>query len=287
MINCPYFLHALSPLHAGTGQGVGLIDLPIARERTTEHPVVPGSSIKGALRDVARRQGARDAVIFGSAEGTASMVRVSDARALCFPVKSDRGTFAWVTSPFALLRYARDAGEVGFTADQIPDVATGEAVTREESAVLDGDRLTLDGVPYERSPSIDGVETILDALSTAVFPGGDPTNSAWRAFFSKRIVIVSDDTFTWLTQTATDVRAHIRIDPDTGTVEKGALWYAESLPPETILAGVLQVGALHKDQNLDEAFDLLKSIAASPFQVGGDATTGAGRVRLVIGGGAP
>ena len=26
-----YFLHALSPLHAGTGQGTGVIDLPIAR----------------------------------------------------------------------------------------------------------------------------------------------------------------------------------------------------------------------------------------------------------------
>ena len=29
------FLHALSPLHPGTGQGVGSIDLPIARERST------------------------------------------------------------------------------------------------------------------------------------------------------------------------------------------------------------------------------------------------------------
>src|SRR5690606_24616649 len=116
--------------------------------------------------------------------------------------------------------------------------------------------------------------------------GEDPTNSAWRSFFSERIVIVSDDAFTWLTQTATDVRAHVRIDDKTGTVAKGALWYAEMLPPETILAGIVQVSAIRKDQDPKGAFELLKSITASPLQVGGNTTTGAGRARLVVGGGA-
>ncbi len=45
------FTHALSPLHAGTGQGVGVIDLPIAREKATGLPFLPGSSVKGTLRD--------------------------------------------------------------------------------------------------------------------------------------------------------------------------------------------------------------------------------------------
>lgn len=288
MITCSYLLHALSPFHAGTGQGVGLIDLPIARERTTEHPIVPGSSIKGVLRDAARDKGADVNAIFGSTEGSASMVRVSDARTLAFPVKSDSGTFAWVTSPYALLRYARDGGEVGFTADQVPGVTDGQAVTgdaRDGSAVLDGNRVTLDGLPYERIAPSDGAKKVLVALASAVFPDKDATNRTWRAFFSKRIVIVADDAFTWLTQTATDVRAHVRID-ETGTVAKGDLWYSETLPPDTILAGIVQVGALRKDQDPQGAFDLLKNIAASPLQVGGDATTGAGRARLVIGGGA-
>lgn len=286
MITQPYLLHALSPLHAGTGQGVGLIDLPIARERTTEHPVVPGSSIKGVLRDAARTRAADVDAIFGSTEASASMVRVSDARTLAFPVKSDRGTFAWVTSPYALLRYARDGDDVGFTADQVPSVTDGSAVTSDESAVLDGSRITLDGLPYERVAASDGAKTVIGALADAVFPGEDPTNTTWRAFFSERMVIVSDDAFTWLTQTATDVRAHVRIDDTTGTVARGALWYAETLPPETILAGIVQVGALRKDQDPQVAFDLLRTIAASPLQVGGDATTGAGRARFVIGGGA-
>ena len=45
------FIHALTPLHPGSGQGVGAIDLPIHRERATNLPVLPGSSIKGCLRD--------------------------------------------------------------------------------------------------------------------------------------------------------------------------------------------------------------------------------------------
>jgi len=44
------FVHALSPLHAGIGQGAGVIDLPIAREKATGIPFLPGSSLKGALK---------------------------------------------------------------------------------------------------------------------------------------------------------------------------------------------------------------------------------------------
>ena len=50
-----YLIHALSPLHAGVGQGIGLVDLPIAREATTNHPLLPGSSVKGVLRAEAQR----------------------------------------------------------------------------------------------------------------------------------------------------------------------------------------------------------------------------------------
>lgn len=44
-----YFLHARSPLHAGTGQGTGVIDLPIAREKATGIPYLPSSSVKGTV----------------------------------------------------------------------------------------------------------------------------------------------------------------------------------------------------------------------------------------------
>ena len=58
------FLHALSPLHAGTGQGAGAIDLPVAREKATGLPYLPGSSLKGVLRD-ACKNGETRKKIFG------------------------------------------------------------------------------------------------------------------------------------------------------------------------------------------------------------------------------
>ena len=40
-----FHLHALSALHVGTGQGVGVVDLPIARAKATNLPLVPGSAL--------------------------------------------------------------------------------------------------------------------------------------------------------------------------------------------------------------------------------------------------
>jgi len=113
----PFLVHALSPLHAGTGHTPGIIDLPIARMKATGIPFLPGSSIKGVLRD-ARREGAKDEksinAVFGPAKfasddatGAAAIV-VGDARLLAMPVRSFKGTFAWVTSPlFGLIGNAK------------------------------------------------------------------------------------------------------------------------------------------------------------------------------------
>ena len=44
------FLYVETPLHAGTGRGLGAVDLPIQRDRTTGYPIIQASSVKGALR---------------------------------------------------------------------------------------------------------------------------------------------------------------------------------------------------------------------------------------------
>ena len=41
------FLYAISPVHMGAGQAIGVIDNPIQRERHTNHPSFAGSGIKG------------------------------------------------------------------------------------------------------------------------------------------------------------------------------------------------------------------------------------------------
>src|SRR6266566_2593985 len=111
------FVHALTPLHAGIGQGVGVIDLPIAREKATGLPFLPGSSLKGPLRSLCPANtrslvfGPESTNISGS-ENQASPAQFSDQRLLLLPIRSLAGTFAWVTSPYILQRFVRDMKEV-------------------------------------------------------------------------------------------------------------------------------------------------------------------------------
>lgn len=47
---CMLYVYVETPLHAGSGRGLGGVDLPIQRERVTGYPVVQASSLKGKLR---------------------------------------------------------------------------------------------------------------------------------------------------------------------------------------------------------------------------------------------
>lgn len=47
----PLFLICETPLHAGSGSDLGIVDLPIQRERHTSFPKIEASSLKGALRE--------------------------------------------------------------------------------------------------------------------------------------------------------------------------------------------------------------------------------------------
>jgi len=49
-IASPLFLVCETPLHAGSGDSLGVVDLPIQRERHTSFPKIESSSLKGAVR---------------------------------------------------------------------------------------------------------------------------------------------------------------------------------------------------------------------------------------------
>src|SRR5437016_7043468 len=125
------FVHSLSPLHAGTGQGAGVIDLPIAREKATGLPFLPGSSLKGTLRARCSVQECKqvfgpDTIEVQTDSNHASSAQFSDQRLLLLPIRSLAGTFAWVTSPYILHRLARDIedAEISPPTTSIPDVET-------------------------------------------------------------------------------------------------------------------------------------------------------------------
>ena len=277
------FLHALSPLHVGTGQGVGVIDLPVAREKPTGIPIVPGSSLKGVLRAAAPDN--MRVKVFGpetdQASAHAGSVQVGDLHLLFLPVRSLRGTFAWVTSPFLLQRFARDNGWVqnGLTLPQIPSVNQESTciVPNQPATVLTLDKSTvvLEDLDFQAQ-----TDATLAQWAASLAPLIFPNDATWQQHFRERICVVHDNVMSYLLDMALEVTARIRLDENTKTVARGALWYEEALPAESILYGVVVIAPVKA--TAQEVTQTLKQITQQPLQLGGDATVGRGLCRLTM-----
>ena len=280
-------IHALSPLHAGTGQGVGVIDLPIAREKATGIPFLPGSSIKGVLRDACPDD--KKVTVFGpdtaNASDHAGSAQFSDARLLLLPVRSLAGTFAWVTSPFLLRRFLRDLSDNKDLKPplNVPAPANDTVcyVSNAGCALLlqhqNQERVVLEDLLFERSLSAD-VGTWAGWLGAILFPNNAYNNAYWQDALKARLCVVSDDVLGFLLQTATEITARIQLDPATKTVKRGALWYEEALPAETVLTGLLIASPVKAEAA--EVFATVNNLTKTAIQFGGSATVGRGLCQL-------
>jgi CRISPR-associated protein Cmr4 len=271
----PFLLHALSPLHAGTGHASDIIDLPTARMKATRIPFLPGSSIKGVLRD-ARRAADREKTeaVFGPSDDPAAhagALVVGDARLLALPVRSFRGTFAWVTSPLLLTLAKRDIEEPSLT---IPTINGRGARLAQGTVCVHNDRLYLEDLDLVGAVAAEATAWA-QRLAPLAFPVDD--------IFTKRFAIIDDDTMAFLWETAMQVDARVRLDEGTRTVAKSGPWLEESLPPETLLIGLLAADrSRRRDVKMtpDEVLGFALS-GEEVHQLGGKATTGRGRCRIV------
>ena len=285
MIRRSFLVHALSPLHAGTGQGVDVIDLPIARMSSTGIPIVPGSSIKGVLRDASRLEPRDVQAVFGPdtsrASENAGALVVGDARLLALPVRSFFGTFAWVTSPLLLVLASRDLAADGGRIPSVPAIEDGGAMVADlaKCVVVRNNRVYLDDLdPKVRASS--EVAAWEDLLAGRLRSAG---NADDERIFRGRFVVVHDELMTYLWETATQVDARNRLT-DQGTVAAGALWYEESLPPETLLVGLIGAEESRmKDVEMRprEVLDGALS-GAEVLQLGGKSTVGRGICRFHV-----
>jgi len=292
VISEPFLLHALTPLHAGTGQSADIIDLPIARMRATGIPFVPGSSLKGVLRDACDvdNGGGLDRptveAVFGpptgEADRQAGAIVVGDARLLCLPVRSFRGTFAFVTSPLLLQLATRDLPGV----PAVPTVQGTQAVVPAGTRLCHADgqtrRVWFGDVDLEASEGDQAAGAWADWLAARLTGEGRPDLvDAIRG----RFAVVDDDTMTFLWETATQIDTRVAINDETRTVRDGALWIEESLPPETVLVGVVSADR-RRDGNVGSPTDVLELMfrglpESQNIQVGGKATVGRGVCRFL------
>ncbi|HDQ72522.1 MAG TPA: type III-B CRISPR module RAMP protein Cmr4 [Chloroflexi bacterium] len=290
------YLYVETPLHAGSGRGLGAVDLPVQRERVTGYPLVQASSVKGKLRAEAEAKvNASDKpkllAMFGPESGPgasdyAGAISPGDARLLLFPVRSLAGIFAWTTSVNVLARFLRDASIIGlsvpWTAPGIPDI--GQALVAPDNDLTAGGKVVLEEFAFAPQSS-DIVKAIAEWLAKEALPAASEYDY-WRQKLPRSLVVLPENDFRDFTLFATEVTTRVRLDNKTKTVESGALWTEECLPADTLLYAPLQATRSRKDGDQSSGRQILEfatGLNINRVQLGGDETVGRGMVCLRYG----
>ncbi len=275
-------LYSVSPVHAGSGQALSAIDLPIQRERHTQWPIVQASGVKGALREHFRRTSEDKALInfiFGlddvndkgeekqvkdsegnKIESVPGCLAVSDAKIFAFPMRSDVAPFVHVTCPAVLKRLKRDLEFVG------KQMELPAEVTDLNARVLKGDLKT-----DEQN------KLILEDVEVGLSDGKIELPSQLADEIQK-LVMVSDEVFQYCVTSCTDIQTQIKIKSKSGTADDGALRYEELLPADTVLYSVLyfQSSAFDSELKAQMIAEKVQNSISDFVQIGGDWTLGRG-----------
>ncbi|TWU17954.1 type III-B CRISPR module RAMP protein Cmr4 [Allorhodopirellula heiligendammensis] len=249
---------AETSVHPGGGQDAGFVDLPVAREKATDYPVIVGSSLKGAIKDAMRDVQLKNIdQIFGRQENAGQLI-VGDARLLLLPVRSLQGAYRWTTCSQLLNRFSRDAARTGVGGlGKIPRIGDGDCMC----TVATGKPVYLEERQFDSIGEVDG--SIIEMIR--------PLMPSVSDFLHERLVVLSDDDFAWFARYGLSVNARNQLDIETKTSKN--LWYEETLPPDSLFycilsdrgPGVKAVAAIESKLN-----------ESGYLQVGGNQTVGQG-----------
>lgn len=320
----PLFLIVETSLHAGSGSDLGIVDLPIQREKHTDYPKIEASGIKGAIREVFSTQpnlkalelgwnissiddaNYKEAVNLAFGPDTTNQSNLhggalgfTDARLLLFPVKSVSGVFGWITCPAVLERFKQDLSicQPSVTFDFPPP--TENQVPIGSDLIVNDNKIVLEEYTFEVQETED-CKNLAKWITENCLPSDD-VYTYWREKILKSLVMLNNDDFRDFVTLSTEVIARIKIDQETGTVKKGALWYEEYLPSDSILytlalttpifqekdndKGVFRLTDQEQTVNRDESekvMEFLEDGLPTIIQLGGNATIGKGIVRTKI-----
>ena len=254
-------------LHPGTGQAAGTIDLPVAREKITDYPVIVGSSLKGALLDAAKQHqkaGLTDIKterVFGS-PNQAGAIAVTDGRLLLLPIRSLNSHYKWVTCPYLLERYQRDCGLAGIQVETI-DFQPLKKLREAETAAAGEGRLYLEDSHF-KIVSTDLITPVAEAIAPLI------KHPSVKQRLPENLVIVNDNEFVFFARYALAVNARNLLDEQKISQN---LWYEETIPSDTLFYTLF----LARPGEKDSLYSLIKMFEQHPYlQVGGNETVGQG-----------
>ncbi|MCL1990457.1 MAG: type III-B CRISPR module RAMP protein Cmr4 [Defluviitaleaceae bacterium] len=318
-------LYGLTSSHVGTGDTLSYIDLPIQREKHTGFPKIEASSLKGSIRQTMtkeedkQRSSQESSTVTIGEEGEsekdlekyprtkrllgssdtgeqASAVAISDARILFFPVKSAKGVFAWVTCPMVMRRFQQDCQLLGFNTlagalngfDFSDENRSCQTLTSILKLHSDKDIVVLEEFDF-MPDQCEGFNKWVEAVAS-YFPKPFPNDSSKSLIecseFKKRVIMIPDADFEYFVKHSTEVNTRIRINSDTGVVdkEKGALFTEEYLPPESILYSLLFLTDERVKEGKMKVIDIESEMSCllheRLLQIGGNTTHGKGLFKI-------
>ena len=280
-------LYAISPVHAGAGSSMGVVDLPVQRERHTSWPHIQASGVKGSMRHHFEKfksvlaqpelENQLDQItekIFGSEnygddETLPGAVSVSDAKLLAFPIRSSKSPFVCITCPAVLKRLGNDLMLIGKSEEMsIPSVA-------EDEAIIINDNIEA------------GQKILLEDYEVKIIAGENLKISETAGKLLEKaetLLLVSDSIFNYGVENCMEIRTQIKIDDKTGTTVDGSLRYEELLPSDSLMYVILFYGATRDIKNTIQAEQLISymkdKVIKSHIQIGGDETLGCGLFQI-------
>lgn len=275
--------YAVTPCHAGNGSSLGVVDLPIERERHTNWPVVFSSGVKGALRAHVASSGKMDNDringLFGDSKATnAGTVSFSDLKLLAFPMRSDVAPFIWITCPAVLKRLQRDIEFCSFQNNNSTLTPEEKEFISSLSVLQETDKFISSIVQKDKILIEDIVLTMGKSHSSSA------DLALIKTYFESvkdRLAIVSDSIFDYAVSNCTEVVPQIKIDQEKGTAADGTLRYQEELPSDTLMYWITTYlntvdGKAMEDKNA------LENAIGQFVQIGGDLTCGRGIFQVSI-----
>jgi len=291
------FIYTDTPLHVGTGMGLGSVDLPIQREPNTQHPMIQNSGVKGAVSSQlpSAYQGDKN-IAFGfqlDDGGTVGgAISFGDARIIVFPVQSLRGIHAYITCPAVLsgfsswLSYQNQA--------ELPSITLIDDIAQCSSdRILIDDKAVLDNTPLPTIVS-DIAQEWAQWLATYAL-SSQPVYDTAKAHFLDYFVIVSDEDFQNYVTQGTQEITRIKMDRNTRTTEHGALFTQELLPAESLFYTPVfankprakardykRASALTANITTVDLLNWLADVLPHHIQIGADESIGCGFVTLQL-----
>ena len=309
-------MYAVTPCHAGSGSALGVVDLPIQREKHTNWPMIQASGVKGAFRANFDRfaqnnlqsekigEGQRKDFelltqrIFGTDSYSYHDEKDKDENNKPKKKLVDGGpSFAGSlsVSDAKILAYPMRSNVSPFVWITCPAVlkrlsrdleiagktgfdasAFSKAITGENDAVI------LCG-----KESIKDKNILLEDFEVTLKDTSIPEFDKIKDYFkdAERLLLVSDEVFKYGVTDCTQIMAQIKIEAETGTTKDGSLRYQEELPSDTIMYTVVHWGASKNSAEEKLQADTIKKfiteeVIKSHIQIAGDETCGRGIFQL-------